>query len=110
MPYLKINHDVAKVIYEEIELPPDSFLKACYEAIGCRYIEVAPTVLRGLVLIIDEEAKLSDDWHTRVNQTATQLYGSSWDCIVGDVILARAQGEHLVPLTAQDVQRVTELL
>ncbi len=105
MPYLKINHDDAKPMFEELDLPDDSraWLDACYNALGCRIIETAPTVLRGVVLVIDEEGKLWDGWQKRINKVASILYGSDWDPIVGDAILARIDGENLAPLTSDDV-------
>ena len=108
MPYLKINHDDAKPIFEELNLPvePRAWLDACYNAIGCSTIQTAPTVIRGLVLVIDDEGKLWDGWHSRINKVATVLYGSDWDFIVGDAILARVDGENLAPLTSDDVDRL----
>lgn len=105
MPYLKINHDDSKPTFEEVELPedPSAWLYACYDALGCSTIETAPTVLRGIVLVIDEEGKLWDGWQNRINKVASILYRSDWDPIVGDAILARVDGENLVPLTASDV-------
>lgn len=108
MPYLKINEDDAKPLFEEITIPgePNAFLYACYDAIGCSSIETVRTVIRGLVLIIDEEGKLKDGWQNRINKVATILYGTYCDAIVGDAILARVEGENLVPLTAQDAERI----
>ena len=108
MPYLKINHDNAKPTFEELDLPdePRAWLDACYNAIGCSTIETAPTVIRGFVLVIDEEGKLFDGWQCRINKVASVLYGSDWDLIVGDAILARVDGENLAPLTSGDVDRL----
>ena len=106
MPYLKINH--VDAIFTELYLPdePRAWLDACYNALGCSTIQTAPTVLRGIVLVIDEEGKLWDGWQNRINKVASILYGSDWDPIVGDAILARVDGENLVPLTSDDVDRV----
>lgn len=108
MPYLKINHDDVKPTFEEIYLPdePSAWLDACYNVIGCSTIQTASTVIRGLVLVIDEEGKLCDGWENRINKVASVLYGSDWDLIVGDAILARVDGENLVPLTSDDVDRL----
>lgn len=112
MPYLKINHDDAKPTFEELDLPeePRAWLDACYNALGCSTIQTAPSVLRGIVLVIDEEGKLWDGWQNRINKVASILYGSDWDPIVGDAILARVDGEslvpNLVPLTSVDVDRL----
>lgn len=109
MPYLKINHDDAKPPFESIDLPsePRAFLHACYDAIGCDCIQTVPTVMRGVLLVIDDEGKLKDGWQNRVNKIASILYGSSWDPIVGDAILARVDGENLVPLTPKDIEIIT---
>lgn len=108
MPYLKINCDDRKPIFEELDLPEDvtEWLHACYTAICCRTIQTAPTVIRGIVLVIDEEGKLFDGWEHRINKIATVLYGSYSDVIVGDAILARVAGEELVPLTTADIDRL----
>lgn len=101
MPYLKINHDDAKPTFEEVELPEDprAWLDACYASLGCTTIATAPTVIRGILLVIDDEGKLWDGWENRINTVASILYGSEFDPIVGDAILARVDGENLVPLT-----------
>lgn len=108
MPYLKINYDGAKPTFEKVYLPDDprAWLDACYNALGCSTIQTAPTVIRGLVLVIDEEGKLWDGWQNRINKVASALYGSDWDPIVGDAILARVDGENLAPLTSDDVERL----
>lgn len=100
MPYLKINHDDAKPTFEEIDLPEDprAWLEACYAAISCSTIETAPTVFREVVLVIDEECKLWDGWQNRINKVASILHASTCDPIVGDAILAKVDGENLVPL------------
>ena len=108
MPYLKINYDDAKPTFEELALPEESraWLDACYTALGCSNIQTAQTVLRGIVLVIDEEGKLWDGWQNRINKVASILYNSVWDPIVGDAILARVDGENLVPLTSADVDKL----
>lgn len=108
MPYLKINQDASKPTFEELELPDDAtaWLHACYDVLQCRTIATAPTVLRGILLVVDDEAKLWDGWQHRINNVASILYGSYCDCIVGDAILSRVNGENLVPLTADDIERL----
>ena len=108
MPYLKINHDDAKPALETLDLPdePRAWLAACYNALGCSTIQAVPTVIRGLVLVIDDEGKLWDGWWNRINKVASILYGSDWDQIVGDAILAREAGDKLAPLTSVDVDRL----
>ena len=108
MPYLKINHDDVKPTFEELNLPdePRAWLDACYNAIGCSTIETVSTVVRGLVLVIDDEGKLWDGWESRINKVASVLYGSDCDPIVGDAIVARVNDEGLVPLTSDDVDRL----
>lgn len=108
MPYLKINHDDVKPTFEALDLPDDprAWLAACYNALGCSTIETVPTVIRGLVLVIDDEGKLWDGWQNRINKVASILYGSDWDPIVGDSIIARVVGDNLAPLTSVDVDRL----
>lgn len=108
MPYLKINQDNSKPMFEELALPdePRAWLDACHNVLGCRVIETAPTILRGVVLVIDEEAKLFDGWHFRINKVASILYGSDFDLIVGDAILVRVDGENFAPLTSDDIDRL----
>lgn len=105
MPYMKINQDDVMPTFEELDLPdePRAWLDACYNALGCSTVETASTVLRGIVLVIDEQGKLFDGWENRINKVASILYGSDWDVIVGDAILARVDGENLAPLTSNDV-------
>ena len=111
MPYLKINHDDAKPTFEELYLPdePSAWLDACYNAIGCSTIETTSTVIRGLVLVIDEVGKLWDGWQNRINKVASFLHGSVGDLIIGDAILARVDGENLSPLTSDDVDRLRQI-
>lgn len=108
MPYLKINQDVSKPTFELIDLPddPTAWLHACYDVLQCSTIATAPTVLRGILLVIDDEAKLWDGWQFRINNVASILYGSYLDSIVGDALLARVDGENLVPLTSDDIERL----
>lgn len=112
MPYLKINYDESKNPLEEIDLPEDTegFLEACYSHLHCGCIEVVPTVMRGYYLIIDECGKLKDGWHNRVNTIASELYGSWWDTIAGDAILARVRIADLVPLTDEEVKWIKDKL
>lgn len=115
MPYLKINQDDSKPIFEELNdqwFPdePIAWINACYNALGCSTIKTVPTVLRGIVLVIDEESKLWDGWQNRINKIASILYGSDWDSISGDAILARVDGEKLAPLTSDDVDRLIRYL
>lgn len=106
MPYLKINYDnTTKPTFEALDLPEDSWawLDACYNAINCTTLATAPTVFEHIVLVIDDEGKLWDGWEDRINKIASILYGTTWDSIVGDAILARVDGENLVPLTSVDI-------
>lgn len=108
MPYLKINHDDSKPIFEEIDLPeePRAWLDSCYNILGCSTIETVSTILRGVVLVVDGEGKLFDGWQNRINTVASILYGSRSDSIVGDAILARLDRENLIPLTSCDIERL----
>lgn len=112
MPYLKLNYELGKPAFEEVELPTDSrlWLDACYSLIDCRTIEVAPTVIRSLVLVIDEEGKLWDGWQERINPLATALHGNPYDAIVGVAIVARVDGEDLVPLSAEVIEQLKKSL
>ena len=105
MPYLKINQDDAKPTFEVLDLPDElsAWLAACHNAIGCSQIEIVQTVIRGLVLVIDDAGKCRGK---RINKVASILYGSDWDQIVGDAILARDAGDKLAPLTSVDVDRL----
>ncbi len=105
MTYYKINHDPAKPTFEAVDIPQETrgFLQACYEAIGCDLIEVTPTCIRGLVLIVDEEGKLKDGW--QVNQVATILHALP-DPIAGVAILAREDEADLLPPTEKDMERL----
>ena len=110
MSYIKIYEDATKFpSFEIVELPEElnAWLNACYKLLNCNSIEIVPSVLRGIVLVIDEEGKLKDGWLSRTNQIATQLYRNShYDVITGDAILARVDGEKLVPLTTEDIKRL----
>ena len=105
MPYLKVNYDPKKPCLEEIELSEDvnEFLDMCHREIGCKSIEVAPTFVQDIVLVLDEQGKCFDGWEQRVNPFATLLYGNPYDCIVGDVILARRVDCELLPLNSVDI-------
>ena len=108
MEYIKINYDETKPLYEVVDLPKDTegFLEACYRHLHCGCIEVVPTVLKGIYLIIDESGKLKDGWQSRINKEASRLYGSWWDKIVGDAILAKVRRSDLVPLTLEEFDSV----
>lgn len=102
--YWKINVDPPQPTFEPVEVARDSdFLRACYDAIGCDLIEVTPTVIRGLVLIVDEEGKLKDNW--QVNKVATILHALR-DPIAGVAILAREDEADLIPPTEKDMERL----
>ncbi len=111
MPYLKIFHDDA--IFppvQPVNLPKGSkkWLEAVYKELDCRWIETAPTVLRGIVLVVDEEGKMKDGWETRMNTIATRLYGNPFDEITGDAILCRVDGDDLAPLTDEQATYILD--
>lgn len=108
MPYLKINYDDTKPMYEKIYLPsePRAWLDACYKALRCSTIETTSAVFPDVVLVFDEEGKLRDGWQHRINRIASFLGSKVLDPIVGDAILARLYGDKLVPLTTRDVELV----
>lgn len=115
MPWIKIPHDDSLPPLQIVDLPDDpdattEWLYAVYDAIGCDCIEVANTLIRDLVLVLDESGKLWDGWETRINKIASILYGSPFDPIVGDVILCRRSGEDLIPITDQDLDRLCRCL
>lgn len=105
MSYLKINQDDAKPTFEVLDLPDElrAWLSACHNALGCSEIEIVPTVIRGLFLVIDDVGKIRGKC---INKVASILYGSDFDYIVGDAILARDAGDKLAPLTSGDVDRL----
>lgn len=112
MPWIQIHHDDSLPPLEIIDLPEHSsaWLHAVYRAIDCECIEVANTVFRDLVLVLDESGKLWDGWENRVNVVASWLYGNPFDPIVGDVILCRRSGADLIPITERDLNRVCSAL
>ena len=87
---------------ECISLPDDSdeWLDAVYSAIGCDMIEIVQSLIKDVVLIVDESGKLFDGWEKRINYIASQMYGgyAYGDPIVGDVIVAYRQGPDLFPV------------
>lgn len=102
MTYYAINYDNTLPGILPVDLPadPTQMLHACYDIIGCDMIETVGTVIRGLVLVIDESGKLRDNWRSTVNTIATALYGYWRDPIVGVAILASVDGDRLAPPTA----------
>lgn len=100
MPYLKINADCSKPPIEAVELPqdPTEWLHACYDCINCDTIDVVPTVFSRIMLVVDDNGKMFDNWEANINQVATILYGNPYDCIVGDCLVALRNGCDLVPL------------
>ena len=108
MPYLKINQDDAKPLFEELVLPdePRAWVVACHNVLACSTIDIVRTVLRDIVLVVDGEAKLLDGWQNRINKVASTLYGPARALIIGDAILSRVAGDKLVPLTSDDVDRL----
>ena len=108
MPYLKIKYVDTKPMFEKIYLPrePRAWLDACYNVLGCSIIETTSTVIPDVVLVFDEEGKLRDGWKHRINRVATYLAVKVLDPIVGDAILARVDGDNLVPLTFRDIDLV----
>lgn len=111
MYYIKINYDPKKKPFELVSIPdePWEWLHTVYDLISCDCIEVANTFIEDLVLVLDESEKLYDNWDLKINPNASILYGSPYDCIVGDVILARRQGPELVPLTDQDIDKIEKI-
>lgn len=104
--YLKLNHDNStSTTFELIDLPEESgaWLRSVYDHLNIDILDVVPTVISGLFLVIDDMGKMYDGWEDRINSSASVLYGSPWDPIVGDAILCRRIGPELVPLSFQDV-------
>ena len=114
MPYLKINYksEEGKSIFESVSLPRDStgFLNRCYDLIGCSSIEIARTILPGIVMIIDEQGKCKDGREDRINLFASFLYVSIFDPIVGNVILAHRVDAELYPLSEGDIYHIVQTL
>ena len=114
MPYLKINYksEEGKPIFESVSLPRDStgFLNRCHDLIGCNSIEIAHTILPGIVMIIDEQGKCKDGWEDRINLFASFLYASPIDPIVGNVILAERVDADLYPLSEGEIYHIVQTL
>lgn len=92
--WLKISH-TGELRYVEL---PDSrsdgaFLAAVHREIDCDMIEFVHLRFfhEHLCLMIDECGKLKDGWQERVNNVASLMYASGYDCIVGDGLLGRFQ-------------------
>lgn len=62
------------------------FTDEAYDLIGASTIEIVPTIIPGMIMLIDEEGKLQGK---PVNRAATRLYPYDGDVIVGDVLLCR---------------------
>lgn len=94
--------------YELIDLPQDTsaWLKAVYKHLECSTIDVASTIFPDLVLVLDDNGKMTDDWPLKINYFASALYPSFWDPIVGNVILARRSFSELEPLTDDDLDTI----
>lgn len=106
MSYLLINYDDSKPALTKIELPEDSteWLHQVYKHLECDTIDVVPTILRGIYLVIDDNGKCFDGWERKVNSVASALYGSPWDDIVGNAILTRRDGCELCDLLPSDIE------
>lgn len=99
MSYLMINHDDSKRVFKKIIFsgdPRDYFFS----------YEIVPTVLRDIVLIVDEQGKFLEGWEGRFNKVATILCSLRNYIIIGDAILARVEGDSIVPLTMRDTERL----
>lgn len=109
--YVKIPHTFdPDNPYELIDLPQDTsaWLKAVYKHLECTTIDVASTILPGIVLVLDDNGKMTDDWPLKINEFASALYPSDWDPIVGNVILARRNASELEPLTDADLDALAD--
>ena len=60
MPYLLIDRHG---YHETVDLPQENLLKSLYSELRCSLIEIAPTLYRGYVLIIDEEGNIEKIMH-----------------------------------------------
>ena len=103
MPYLLIDHNG---YHEIIDLPRENLLKSLYSELRCSLIEIAPTLYKGYVLIIDEEGKLNRGPFSR-NRYADVLFRYSDvngydDWIAGDAILAKTLDGDIQPLTLEE--------
>ena len=107
MPYLLIDRHG---YHETVDLPQENLLKSLYSELRCSLIEIAPTLYRGYVLIIDEEGKLQPYAGFSHNRYADVLYRYSEvngydDWIVGDAILAKISNGDIQPLTREEILR-----
>ena len=108
--YIKIPYEFdPNNPFEVIDLPQDTsaWLKAVYKHLECTTIDVASSIFPDLVLVLDDNGKMTDDWPVKINQFASALYPSFWDPIVGNVILARRSFSDLEPLTLEDIEQIT---
>lgn len=107
MPYLLIDRHG---YHESVNLPKENLLKSLYSELRCSLIEIAPTIYRGYILIIDEEGKLSPYAGFSRNRYADVLYRYSElngydDWIARDAILAKSLNGDIQPLTQEEIIR-----
>ena len=79
----------------ELLAAEDDVFHQAKEILGGAHIEVARTMIPGLVMLIDEEAKLKK---LPPNDMGTALYPYKMDFICGDAVLADLRGAEICAL------------
>ena len=85
--YLVIHPD-GKLTWEEI--PREQMLDRLHEIIGCSTVEQVRTMIRGIVLIVDESGRIKDPPQNHNALASCLYYGwiAGMDDIVGPAVLA----------------------
>lgn len=86
--------------------PQKELFEIARGTIGCEWIELVdaePLAKKGYLMLIDEEGKLKKG-PVSINCLASDLYGADrhGDAIVGNVMVVRAEDEHLTLLTKEE--------
>ena len=90
---------------EQITVSDELELEVLQNLVG-GYIECVPTIFGGVEMLINEEGKLHD---LKYNEVATDISRvSEYDMIVGDVVLCKINGEHLVGFGEMEAKEICE--
>lgn len=95
--YLLVKTDGSR---QSVSIDEANWLNCVYSLLNCDCIEIVQTLLRDVVMIVDESGKMKAGWEKRVNICASQFYAGAQfgDPIVGDAIFAYRIGPDLFPL------------
>ena len=88
---------------EQITVSDELELDVLQNMVG-GYIECVPTVLGGVEMLINEEGKLQDLKYNAVATDISRVF--EYDMIVGDVVLCKINGEHLVGFSKTEAEEV----